>query len=147
MDVNITHPDGVGYQMNHQSTATQNFTKDVIKYWMQEYHIDGYRFDQAKGFTQSFSADEGAWANYDAARVATWKAYNSYMKSLDPNFYVILEYFAGNQEESELANEGMMMWTNLSSSGEQATMGYATNPSWDLGGGLFREPRRGAPAV
>ena len=135
LDVANMHPDAVGYQMNHQSAATQYFTENVMKYWMQEYHIDGYRFDEAKGFTQTNSgSSEDAWAAYDAGRVATWKNYNNYMKSLDPNFYVILEYFAVNQEESELANQGMMMWTNLSTPGEQATMGYPTGPVWDISG-------------
>jgi len=128
------HPDAVGYQMNHQAAATQYYTENVMKYWIQEYHIDGFRFDQAKGYTQVSSPDETTWANYDASRVALWTKYNSYMKSLDPTFYVILEYFAVNSEESALANQGMMMWTNLSSPAEQATMGYATNPSWDLSG-------------
>ncbi|MDB5142511.1 MAG: alpha-amylase [Mucilaginibacter sp.] len=136
LDVANMHPDAVGYQMNHQSKATQNFTENVMKYWMQEYHIDGYRFDEAKGFTQTNSgSSESAWAAYDAARVTTWKNYNSYMKSLDPSFYVILEYFAGNQEESELANAGMMMWTNLSTPAEQALMSYNdAGGSWDLSG-------------
>jgi hypothetical protein len=136
LDVNNMHPDAVGYQMNHQSKATQYFTQNVMKYWMQEYHIDGYRFDEAKGFTQTNSgSSESAWAAYDAARVTTWKNYNSYMKSLDPSFYVILEYFAGNQEESELANAGMMMWTNLSTPAEQALMSYNdAGGSWDLSG-------------
>lgn len=138
-DVANMHPDAVGYQLNHQSAYTQYYTERVMKYWMQEYHIDGYRFDEAKGYTQTYSADEASWANYDAGRVATWKAYNSYMKGIDPNFYVILEYFAGNQEESELANQGMMMWNNLSGSSEQATMGYATNPSWDISGLFYNQ--------
>jgi pullulanase/glycogen debranching enzyme len=128
------HPDAVGYQLNHQSAATQYYTQNVMKYWMQEYHIDGFRFDQAKGFTQTVSTDETSWVNYDASRVALWTKYNAYMKSLDPNFYIILEMFAGNQEESQYANLGMMMWTDLSGSAEQATMGYPTNPSWDLSG-------------
>jgi len=128
------HPDAVGYQLNHQSAATQYYTENVMKYWMQEYHIDGYRFDQAKGFTQTPSADEASWANYDASRVALWEKYNTYMKSLDPNFYVILEYFAANSEESVLAGQGMMLWTNLSTPAQQATMGYATGPVWDLSG-------------
>jgi hypothetical protein len=136
LDVANMHPDAVGYQMNHQSKATQYFTENVMKYWMQEYHIDGYRFDEAKGFTQTNSGtSESAWAAYDAARVTTWKNYNSYMKGLDPSFYVILEYFAGNQEESELANAGMMMWTNLSTPAEQALMSYNdSGGSWDLSG-------------
>ncbi len=133
-DPQITHPDGVGYQLNHQSAATQYYTKNVMKYWMQEYHIDGFRFDQAKGFTQTVSADEASWANYDASRVAIWENYNTYMKGLDPTFYVILEYFAVNSEESVLANQGMMMWTNLSTPAQQATMGYAATPTWDISG-------------
>ncbi len=128
------HPDAVGYQLNHQSAATQYFTENVMKYWMQEYHIDGYRFDQAKGFTQTYSADENTWANYDASRVALWTMYNSFMKNLDPNFYVILEMFSANNEETTYVNQGMMVWSNLSSPGEQATMGYPSGPVWDISG-------------
>jgi pullulanase/glycogen debranching enzyme len=139
-DQTILHPDAVGYQLNHSLPATQYFTENVMKYWMQEYHIDGFRFDQAKGYTQvnsgstSTPATEAAWAAYDATRVALWTKYNAYMKSLNPNFYVILEMFAANQEEAQYASQGMMCWTDLSSSGEQATMGYPSNPSWDISG-------------
>ncbi len=134
------HPDAVGWQLNHSLATTQYFTESVMKYWMQEYHIDGYRFDEAKGYTQvnsgsiSNSATEAAWAAYDGTRVALWTKYNTYMKSLNPNFYVILEMFSANQEEAQYASQGMMCWTNLSTPGEQATMGYPTNPSWDISG-------------
>ena len=128
------HPDAVGWQLNHQSAYTTTFTENVMKFWMQEYHIDGFRFDEAKGYTQTPSADEATWANYDASRVALWTKYNAYMKSIDPSFYVVLEMFAANNEEAVYANLGMMMWTNLSTPAEQSTMGYATNPSWDLSG-------------
>ncbi|MDP9078242.1 MAG: alpha-amylase family glycosyl hydrolase [Bacteroidota bacterium] len=131
-----THPYNVGYQFNHESAATKYFVKNVLKFWTSEYKIDGFRFDLAKGFTQTNSGtDVNAWGNYDASRVAIWKNYNNYIKSLDPKLYVILEYFAGNQEEGELANEGMMTWTNLSTPGEQATMGYNdAGGSWDISG-------------
>jgi hypothetical protein len=130
-----THPYNVGYQFNHESAATKYFFKNVVKFWNQEYKIDGYRFDLAKGFTQVNSGnDVGLWGNYDASRIAIWKDYNTYMKSIDPTMYVILEYFAGNKEESELADQGMMFWNNLSGAGEQSTMGYPANPSWDLSG-------------
>ena len=130
-----THPFNVGYQFNHESAATKYFVKNVVKFWMTEYHIDGFRFDLAKGFTQVNSGnDVAAWGNYDASRVAIWKDYNNFIKSIDPKLYVILEDFASNQEENELANEGMMTWTNLSSPGEQSTMGYPTGPTWDLSG-------------
>jgi 1,4-alpha-glucan branching enzyme len=145
------HPDAVGYQLNHSLPATQYFSENVMKYWMQEYHIDGFRFDEAKGYTQvnsgttSTDATEAAWAAYDPTRVALWTKYNAYMKSLDPTFYVILEMFSANSEEATYVNQSMMCWTNLSTPGEQATMGYATNPSWDISG-LFYD-QYGFPAT
>lgn len=130
-----THPDNVGYQFNHESSATKYFVKNVLKFWTSEYKIDGFRFDLAKGFTQTVTTDVTTWSNYDASRVAIWKDYNNYIKSLDSKLYVILEYFASNQEENVLANEGMMTWTNLSTPGEQATMGYNdSGGSWDISG-------------
>jgi len=105
-----------------------------MKYWMQEYHIDGFRFDQSKGYTQTVTTTDAAWSSYDASRVTLWKNYNNYIKGIDPNFYVILEHFTDNSEQTVLANEGMMMWTNLSTPGYQATMGYPTGPVWDLSG-------------
>ena len=134
-----THPYNVGFQFNHESAATKYFVKNVLKHWMTEYHIDGFRFDLAKGFTQvnygTSDAAVGPWGQYDASRVAIWKDYNSFMTSIDPKFYVILEDFASNQEENELANQGMMTWANLSTNGEQALMSYNdAGGSWDLGG-------------
>ncbi|TAN00390.1 MAG: alpha-amylase [Chitinophagaceae bacterium] len=126
------HPDAVGYQLNHESPATQYYAENVMKYWMQEYHIDGFRFDQAKGFTQTLSTTEDQWSQYDPGRVQIWQTYHHYIDSLDPTFYTILEYFASNQEEAVLANQGMMMWTNLNYNANQATMGYSQD--WDLSG-------------
>jgi glycosidase len=131
-----THPFNVGYQFNHESKATKYFVKNVLKWWMTEYHIDGFRFDLAKGFTQKNSgSDVNLWGQYDASRVAIWKDYNSFMMGIDPKFYVILEDFASNQEENDLATEGMMTWANLSTNGEQALMSYNdSGGSWDLTG-------------
>ncbi|WDF76679.1 alpha-amylase family glycosyl hydrolase [Mucilaginibacter sp. KACC 22773] len=139
-NVDPTHPYNVGYQFNHESAATKYFVKNVIKFWMQEYKIDGFRFDLSKGFTQvnygtSGDAAVTAWSQYDASRVAIWKDYNNYIKSIDNNnFYVILEHFAANQEEKELAGEGMMLWNNLNYNANEATMGWLTNSNFQ---GIF----------
>jgi len=133
-NVDATHPYNVGYDFNHESAATKFFVKNVIKFWMQEYKVDGFRFDLSKGFTQKNSGnDVAAWGAYDASRVAIWKDYNNYIKSIDPNFYVILEHFAADQEETELANQGMMLWNNLNFNASQATLSYNdSGGSWDL---------------
>jgi len=127
-----THPYNVGYDFNHERTETRDFVKNVIKYWMEEYKIDGFRFDLSKGFTQKNSgiSDSGveSWSAYDPSRIAIWKDYNNFIKSIDPdNFYVILEHFAADQEEKELAKEGMMLWNNLNYAFNEATMGWVDN--------------------
>jgi pullulanase/glycogen debranching enzyme len=42
----------VGEDFNHQLPGTQNYVKRVIKQWIQEYKIDGFRWDLTKGFTK-----------------------------------------------------------------------------------------------
>ncbi|WP_448702090.1 alpha-amylase family glycosyl hydrolase [Mucilaginibacter sp. AW1-3] len=135
-NVDPTHPDNVGYDFNHESAATKYFAKNVMKFWMTEYHIDGYRFDLAKGFTEKVTTTEAAWGVYDASRVAIWKDYNSFIKSVDPNnFYVILENFASDQEQKEESDQGMMHWNNMNYNFNEATMGYVGTS--DLGGLFF----------
>ena len=132
-DQTTMHPNGVGYQLNHQSAATVTYTENVMKYWMTEYHIDGFRFDEGQSFTQTNSGTSNSAASaYDASRVAIWTKYIAYMKSVNPNFLVTGEYFVDNSEQLAVAQLGYMPWNNLSSQGEQATMGWPTNPSWDL---------------
>lgn len=142
------HPDAVGYQLNHQSAATQYFFKNVVSYWVNQYHIDGFRFDEAKGYTQVNSgSSESAWAAYDPSRVALWEQYNTYMKSLNPNLYVILEMFSVPQEQAIYQQQGMFCWNDLSGPGEQCTMGYATNPSWDISGLFYNDQGMAGPGL
>ncbi len=123
-----THPFNVGYDFNHESEYTKAFAKDVMKFWMEEYRVDGFRFDLSKGFTQKNSGTSdgavGPWSAYDASRVAIWKEYNDFMRAIDNRFYVILEHFAEDSEEQELAAAGMMLWNNLNHAFNEATMGW-----------------------
>ncbi len=122
------HDFNVGYDFNHESAATQYFFKKSVKFWMDEYHIDGFRFDLSKGFTQKNTlGNVSAWGQYDAARVALWKDYSNHIWSIDPNAYVILEHFANNDEETELVNRGMMVWQNMNHESAEASMGYSNN--------------------
>ncbi|KAA8484362.1 putative carbohydrate-binding protein with CBM48 [Arcticibacter tournemirensis] len=130
-NANPTHPFNVGYDFNHESAATKHFVKNVIEFWMKEYKVDGFRFDLSKGFTQKNSgtsdASVNAWSAYDGSRVQIWKEYNTFIKSIDPDFYVILEHFAADAEEKELSDAGMLLWNNLNYNFNEATMGYVAN--------------------
>jgi glycosidase len=122
------HPDGVGYDVNHESPYTKKFFTDAVRHWVANYHVDGYRFDLAKGYTQFYSgSDLSLWGNYDASRIAIWEGYADSIWAQDPSTYVILEHFADNDEQTVLANYGMMLWGNMSYGYQQSSMGYATS--------------------
>ncbi len=128
-----THPFNVFNDFNHQSQATKEYTKNCVKYWMEEYRMDGFRFDLSKGFTQVNSGSNvGAWGQYDASRVAIWKDYADFMWNIDPDLYVILEHFADNSEEKELANYGMMLWGNMWGAYKELALGFSGNVSTSL---------------
>ncbi|WP_462250647.1 alpha-amylase family glycosyl hydrolase [Ekhidna sp.] len=122
------HDFNVGYDMNHESQLTKDYSDRVMKYWLEEYNIDGYRFDLSKGFTQKNTlGDVNAWGNYDASRIAIWKRFADVIWEQDPTAYIILEHFADNTEEKELANYGMMLWGNLNHTYINAGKGSSTS--------------------
>ncbi len=128
-----THPFSVGYDFNHQSSYTQAFVDRVMRYWVEEYHFDGYRMDLSKGFTQTnYGNDVGAWSNYDQGRINILQRMANALWSYDANAYIILEHFANNSEETVLANFGFMLWSNHVNNYNEATMGYLSNSdfSW-----------------
>ncbi len=122
-----THPFNVGYDFNHESTYTQAFVDTVNAYWLTEYHIDGYRFDLSKGFTQKNNPnDVGAWSAFDQSRVDILKRMNNQIKTVKSDAYVILEHFGDNQEETALAAEGMIPWRNKGYDYYQALGGHTS---------------------
>lgn len=123
-NVEPKHPFNVGSDFNHESFATKEYVKRTASYWIEEFHIDGFRFDLSKGFTQKSSTDDGVFASYDAGRIATLKDYADYLWTFDSEFYVILEHFATLSEEKELSDYGMMLWNNVNHNMSEAIMGY-----------------------
>jgi hypothetical protein len=126
LNVEATHPFNVGYDFNHESVATQTFVNRVTSYWLEEYNIDGFRFDLSKGFTQKISTNDGAFRAYDQDRIDVLKLYADNIWQSNPDAYVILEHFAANDEEEVLADYGMMLWSNHNFNFNEATMGYNT---------------------
>ncbi|HQV34085.1 MAG TPA: alpha-amylase family glycosyl hydrolase, partial [Calditrichia bacterium] len=124
-----------GSDFNHESSHTQAFVDRVNRYWLEEYQVDGFRFDFTKGFTNT-PGDGGA---YDAARIVILKRMADQIWAADSNAVVILEHFAANTEEKILAeyNRGMMIWGNLNYNYNEATMGYHDNGKSDFSWGYF----------
>lgn len=116
------HPFNVGYDFNHGSVYTQAFVDSVNRYWIEEYHIDGYRFDLSKGFSTAnycttpncdSQAEVAAWSGYDVTRIELLDRMTTKIKSYKPDAYLIMEHFGGQAEEDVLATKGMLPWRRL----------------------------------
>ncbi|WP_017731724.1 alpha-amylase family glycosyl hydrolase [Nafulsella turpanensis] len=118
------HPLDFFTDLNHESVYTQAFVDQVTRYWLEEFNIDGFRFDLSKGFTQKETNDYGPWAVYDASRIAILKRMADEIWEIDSTAYLILEHFADNSEETELANYGFLLWGNMHHSYGEAIMGW-----------------------
>ena len=127
------HSYNVGSDFNHQSDLTRDYTKRVVKHWIEEFKIDGLRWDLTKGFTQNCENNEGCTNSYQQDRVDVLKEYADYSWSLDADHYVIFEHLGQENEEKEWANyrldegKGVMMWGKMTDPYNQLTMGFNSN--------------------
>jgi pullulanase/glycogen debranching enzyme len=137
-----THSYSVFNDFNHSKKDVNDYVKRTTQYLIDEYKIDGFRWDLTKGFTQNCtSSDEGCTGNYQQDRVDVLKKYADYQWEKDPNFYVIFEHLGDNTEESQWVNyrldegKGIMMWGNHNYNYSSATRGkhtgnYSSDFSW-----------------
>lgn len=130
------HAYNVGSDFDHSNPRTKEYVKRVVKHWIEEFNIDGFRWDLTKGFTQNCTEnDEGCTNAYQADRVAVLKEYANYSWSLDDSHYVIFEHLGSEAEEKEWANyrydegKGVMMWGNMNHAYNELTMGYTADIS------------------
>ncbi len=122
------HPFNVGYDFDHESPHTETFVDRVLKHWVEEYRIDGFRMDLSKGFTNTFSGNNvGLWSAYDQSRINIWERIGDQIWAVDSTVYMILEHFAQNSEETVLSDMGFMLWGNCNHEYNEATMGYTSN--------------------
>lgn len=135
-NVTATHPFNVFYDMNHESSYTRKYLDTVNYYWLEQYKVDGYRFDLSKGFTQTNNpGNVGAWSAYDASRIAILKRMADKIWEHHPKAYVILEHLGDNAEEKVLAEyragegKGMMLWGKMTDQYNQSTMGFGSGSS------------------
>ena len=138
-NVDAPHPYSVFHDFNHESPLVRKFIKRNLQYLLSEYHIDGFRFDLTKGFTQQ-SSTEATAGNYDASRVAILKDYYEAIREVKEDAFVVLEHFCDTREETELAQAGLHLWRNMNNAYCQSGMGwedqsaftslYEKEPAW-----------------
>ncbi|PRB00822.1 alpha-amylase [Chryseobacterium sp. MYb7] len=132
------HSYNVFNDFNHTSPSTQYYVERCLEQWLTEYHIDGFRWDLTKGFTQSCSENDETCTNaYQQDRVDIMKHYADRQWALDPNSYMIFEHLGTDVEEQQWANyriaegKGVMLWNKQTDPYNQNTMGYQENSNYD----------------
>ena len=131
---NAMHSYSVGSDLNHfrePNNLTNTYVVRTIRTWIQDYKIDGFRWDLTKGFTNACPSNvsggqEACTNSYLSDRVAKMKWYADKQWELDPNFYVIFEHLGNGgsaTEETEWANylrsgdtKGIMLWRKMTDS-------------------------------
>ncbi|NNF19990.1 MAG: T9SS type A sorting domain-containing protein [Flavobacteriaceae bacterium] len=136
-----THSYSVFNDFNHQSQATRDYVNQTVEYWIEEFRLDGMRWDLTKGFTQNCSAsDQNCTNNLQQDRVDVLQGYADTQWASDPDFYVIFEHLGGIQEEIQWAEyrkdegKGILLWNKQTESYNEATLGYHENGKSDFSG-------------
>ena len=115
-NVSAPHPDNVYEDWNHDFAPAHQMFIRALKYWIQEYKVDGYRMDLSHGLCGS---------SYNA--VTNLKDYyTNGVQAASNGAYFILEHWGSNMagDRPQLINAGMLCWMNTCESYQQTAMGW-----------------------
>lgn len=131
------HAWNVFRHINHNDAYVRYWLDRMNRYWIETYRVDGYRFDLTKGFANNLNSGDNL-NGYNAQRIANLKRMADQLWAYDQTAYIILEHFAANNEELELAHyrrgegdiKGMMLWNNVTHSYSEASMGWISSSNF-----------------
>ena len=116
-NVTAPHYDNVYEDWNHGFAPAHNMFIRVLKYWLEEYKIDGYRLDLSHGLC----SDK---ANTSVDNLVDY--YQKGVKAVASDAYMILEHWGGSMgtERPRLISYGMQCWENTNHAYCQTAMGW-----------------------
>ncbi len=124
-------------ELDQTSPFIQTYIDRANEYWIDEFNVDGFRFDLAKCVAADFNDP-----NYSEEIVAGWKEVSDHVwDNVNSDAYMILEFFGSPSVENQLGGYrddetgSMMTWHNMNRPFSQADMGFVedgTDPSSDL---------------
>ncbi|MCL2416370.1 MAG: alpha-amylase family glycosyl hydrolase [Bacteroidales bacterium] len=123
------HPFSVGENFNHCSPFTRYMVRRAIMFWMEEFRLDGFRFDLSKGFTQRQSLGNMAeWNRFDQERINNLCWYASQVRLINPNAFLIMEHFSDRDEEYHMSYWcDLMFWRNTGRAFSELAMGWPSD--------------------
>lgn len=129
-NVDAPHAYSVLNDYNQGFAMVQEQWHDVLRYWLEEYKFDGFRFDLVKGLgnNNSYANNGDAATNaYNQSRINRMIEFNQVVKEVNPNAYCINEDLAYAREENAMAEHGMLNWANVNEAACQFAMGYKSD--------------------
>ena len=109
------HGASVNQDYDHNNPQVRDMFKRVLKYWIDEYKVDGYRMDISHGFCGSDCGNRSE---------IVFDYYNNGVKAGHDQAYFILEHWEGSYEERKNYTDwGMNVHLNNTHSYEQTAMG------------------------
>lgn len=114
-NVTAPHNDNVYEDWNHGFGPAHDMFIRALKYWIEEYKVDGYRMDLSHGFCS------------DKANTSVENLTDYYNQALKPyGAYFILEHWGSNMstERPKLVNLGCLCWNNTGNAYCQTAMGW-----------------------
>lgn len=116
-NVTAPHSDNVYEDWNHGFAPAHNMFIRVLKYWLEEYKVDGFRLDISHGLC----SDK---ANTSVSNLIDY--YQKGVKAVAPDAYMILEHWGSGMstERPQLISYGMQCWENTNHAYCQTAMGW-----------------------
>lgn len=114
---------------NQGNALVQKQWEDAIRYWLEVYNVDGFRFDLVKGLAlnEDYTKGGGNTDSFIQGRVDAMKRINGYITSVKPDAIHINELLGAAQEDNaNYLNGGQMGWMNVNNDACQYAMGYNT---------------------
>lgn len=118
------HAYNVLNDFRQDNTVLEQHWADVLRFWMNTYKVDGFRFDLVKGLGDN--ASYGNTDSYNQSRVNRMKRLNDVITSVKADGIHINELLGAAQEDNaNYANGKQMGWNNINYSSGQYAMGWA----------------------
>lgn len=116
-NVTAPHSDNVYEDWNHGFQPAHNMFIRALKYWLEEYKVDGFRLDISHGLC----SDK---ANTSVSNLIDY--YQKGVKAVAPDAYMILEHWGSGMstERPQLISYGMQCWENTNHAYCQTAMGW-----------------------
>lgn len=110
---------------NQDKDLVEQQWADAIKYWMEKYNVDGFRFDLVKGLGDNDSyKTAGGTDQFNQSRVDRMKRLHAVITSVKPDGIHINENLAGAKEEKLMGEDGQLQWANINNASCQYAMGW-----------------------